>query len=79
MAATGYLLTAFLIWALAVALGMSRDDTRPELTPRTQRERRKRFGMRPALRRMRPSQPPDLVPASFLVVRAPGEELRSTL
>jgi hypothetical protein len=76
VAATGYLLTAFLIWALAVALCMTRDDTKPALTQRGQRHPRKRFGMRPVLRRMRSSQA-ERAAVPLVVVRAGGDELRS--
>lgn len=76
MAATGYLLTALLIWAVVVALGMTGEEAKLE-PPRGPRNRLKRYGIRPGLRRMRGSKASVLVPAAFLAATAHGDKLES--
>ena len=62
MAATGYLLTAFLIWALLTALGASGDE---ELNAPPRRLRRMRKGRTLARRSRPPAVRRGLVAAEF--------------
>jgi hypothetical protein len=73
VAATGYLLTAFLIWALVVVIGMA--SAEPENSPRLPRSRNKRATLRRGLRHSRSTPTGMRVPAAFGLVGARHEEL----
>lgn len=73
MAATGYLLTAFLIWAFVVAMGVASQEG--DHAPRLPRSRSKRMTLRRGTRRSHSAPAGMQVPSPFGMTSPRPEEL----